>query len=466
MKKQRKLIPYFFKMLLLGFIVLLITQIIPFFITDSLFKHKYGSSAIIEIFMALMVLIVVLRYGNSYIFTQKKERLRDTLFIGFPLLLIAFINLIANIGNIGNAPLGNTINLFILCFSIGVAEEFLCRGWIQNEFIERFGKTRKGVILSILCASIIFGVMHFTNLLSGQPLFETSLQVLQAISSGFLFGAIYFRTRNIWSSICLHGFYDFAIMLGEVSLYKDCTTMADPSSTVRIYGYITSLVIVAVYILSAVYILRREKTNQFIEKNSEEVTDNEKRKYEILKWITIGIACILLIPVDISESENYRICYHYEELKVKGIKYELHFPHYNTYTLEGLFDGLEYKVTYTINDKDELVMTDNSSGNIQVIVKNTSAFAVIANDTNYVLLVKTSKSDDSLLFLNESYENFYNLDYLNEYSSHLEEVNVPDFIDMGYITINDDEEKIAFVRNELDQIFVVKEKDKVEILVE
>ena len=44
-----------------------------------------------------------------------------------------------------------------------------------------------------------------------QTLFETIMQVLQTTSVGILLGAIYFRTKNIWSVVALHGFYDFAI---------------------------------------------------------------------------------------------------------------------------------------------------------------------------------------------------------------------------------------------------------------
>ena len=41
------------------------------------------------------------------------------------------------------------VNLLIGCFLVGVAEEFLCRGWLFNEFLERFGETKKGVWFSI-----------------------------------------------------------------------------------------------------------------------------------------------------------------------------------------------------------------------------------------------------------------------------------------------------------------------------
>ena len=49
----------------------------------------------------------------------------------------------------------------------------------------------------IFFSGLIFGGMHITNVLYGQTLFDTLIQIAQATSVGVLLGAIYYRTKNI-----------------------------------------------------------------------------------------------------------------------------------------------------------------------------------------------------------------------------------------------------------------------------
>ena len=63
--------------------------------------------------------------------------------------------------------------------------------------------------------------MHITNLFATpQGFVDTLMQILQALASGFLFGSIYYRTKNIWTLAFLHGFFDFSLMLAEVNTLK------------------------------------------------------------------------------------------------------------------------------------------------------------------------------------------------------------------------------------------------------
>ena len=257
MKKNKNIIFFFIEMLFVAFTVLLITDVIPVLLTGSLFKNKYGYEFIAELLMLYIIVIVLFLYRNSYVFTQKKEKFIKGVKSGGALLIIGLIIFVQNLSRIPYIGVGTLINLFLYCIAIGMAEEFLCRGWIQNEFIERFGKDKKGVYESIILSAFIFGVMHFTNLLVGQTALETFLQVIQATSSGFLFGAIYYKTGNIWSTVFLHSFYDFAIMLGEAEYARECTTLANPSLALTLYGYFSSLLIIALYTLSGIKLLNK-----------------------------------------------------------------------------------------------------------------------------------------------------------------------------------------------------------------
>ena len=193
-KRKTHIFTFFIKMCLLFIIVQFFSNILPSFLAISVQSEKYGFEFIIECFLALFILIVLLLSKNHYIFTEKRENFLKSLILGVPILIFSIFYLIFNAMTITDFNLFHLINIILYCFSIGVAEEFMCRGWLQNEFIERYSKNRKQVILSILLSSLVFGLMHLSNVLSGQTLFETIIQIIQATAAGFLFGSIYYRT--------------------------------------------------------------------------------------------------------------------------------------------------------------------------------------------------------------------------------------------------------------------------------
>ena len=460
MNKKSSLLLFFIKMALVGTIILFISTLIPNIITGSLLTSKYGYEAIVELIMALIVLVVILRYGNGYIFTEKGEKFRKCIFIGGPMFVVALISFISNLPIAMEAPLGNIVNVFILCFAIGLFEELLCRGWIQNEFIERYGDSRKGVIISILCASLIFGAFHFTNLFGGQPLLETTLQVLQATSSGFLLGAIFFRTKNIWSTIFLHGFYDLAIYLGEVNLYKDCTTMANPGMEVMFYQYAISLLIIAIYFLTGFFILRKEKTDHLIEQQYKEPTVKEKRNNNIIKLAIIALSLILFLPAPI-DVEDTEVCYTYGEVNYKEA-YELHYSHYDKYEIDKTIDGKKYELYFHINEDNNLVLDNKIINNTIVLAEDIYSFEIIENEDYFILVIDDG---EDILYIKDNYVSFDNTNnYLLDYKNKIEKLDLPFVMEIGYITVDKVEDKKPIVKTDLNDIFVIEAKDNIKVI--
>ena len=241
-KEKRNIYFYFITMIVVFIAVNILCQILPNLIAMNINYSKYGSELLFEILFAFIILIVMLLFKNSYVFTEKKMKFKDSVLLGLPMLILIGINLYGSISSLESFNSSNFFNLLLLCIFIGISEEFLCRGWLQNEFIERFGDTKKHIILSIVFSSLIFGLMHISNLLTGQSLFQTITQILQATSIGILFGSIYYRSKNIWSVIFLHGLYDFSIMLSDINLVKDCT-YGTPSTSIALYSTFASILI-------------------------------------------------------------------------------------------------------------------------------------------------------------------------------------------------------------------------------
>ena len=450
---------FFIKMLLLAFLVLLITDVIPVLLTSSLFKNKYGYEVIAEVIMILIIVIILILHKNSYVFTQPKEVFYKSIKNGGVLLVIALILLLQNISTLENVNIGTIINLLLYCTAIGAAEELLCRGWIQNEFIERFGGTRKKVIESIIFSSFIFGVMHFANILAGQTLLETILQVLQATSSGFLFGAIYYKTGNIWSTIFLHSFYDFAIMLGEASNYRDCTTLANPSLALTIYGYLSSLVIIGLYTLSGIKLLHKDIVEKRI---NNELFDGKKSSRKINIAIII-LFILLLIPIYPSTDEEYTVCYKYDDYKIED-EYEIRYA--NKYNFELTDKENKVKDILYINDYYALSISSQSSTSV-VLIENVNDFIVVDNNDKYIVLIEQNDLISNKLYYLEINKNKLSNDikYFNNLKKDIVELMAPDFVEMGYIYLIDDNTSYPIIKNSLNDLFIIRDKDNINKIV-
>ena len=208
-------------------------------LTTTIIKYPQGSLVVGEAVLAALVLIVMLLFKNSYVFTQKREKYTKGFFYGtFYLIGIVLFTLMFGViggGLFVGLPL---INLIVGCFLIGVAEEFLCRGWLLNEFLERFGDTKKGIWYSIIISGIIFGLIHLGNIYTmGQSVPTTILQAMSAAATGIFLGLIYYKTKNIWTVVTLHGLWDFSLFLNNISpIYETAETASSISVIGIIFG--------------------------------------------------------------------------------------------------------------------------------------------------------------------------------------------------------------------------------------
>ena len=118
-------------------------------------------------------------------------------------------------------PLEEFTNYFgilylIFTFSIGIFEEILFRGLIQNVLINVFKTEKNGEFLGLFITSILFGSMHFINLHTDlSNLSNTIIQVFAATCIGSLYGALLLRTRNIYPILFFHGLIDFSSLSQE-----------------------------------------------------------------------------------------------------------------------------------------------------------------------------------------------------------------------------------------------------------
>lgn len=98
-------------------------------------------------------------------------------------------------------------------FFVGLFEESWCRGVILCGLLARMGRTRKGMLTALLISSFIFGFVHVADSLFEPMTPAIAVQMLAKTfdtgSMGFLIGAVYLATRNIWAAALLHGLGDY-----------------------------------------------------------------------------------------------------------------------------------------------------------------------------------------------------------------------------------------------------------------
>lgn len=487
LKKQNKktnIFVYFIKMCCLFLLVNFFISLFPSFLTDLVTHVKYGQEFIVECFCALFILIVMLLSKNRYVFTEKREKFFKSLILAIPLLIISILNLITRIVEIDNFDVFSMTNILLLCFSIGVTEEFLCRGWLQNEFIERYSENRKQVILSIFLSSLIFGFFHLGNLLAGQTLFETILQVIQTIGLGFFLGSIYYRTKNIWTVIFLHAFYDFSVMISEVGVLKSCTYSANPSTEITFYLTISSIILVVIYFISSAILLRKSKFEDSKKFDEKELKKDEKVK-NILIAMLVLLFMVTFIPYNIKGWDEYETCYKFNEYKIdyeKWLNTESHFPKYEDYTIKYLKENktdnfieeesiTNQEIELKIYLDNYLLTIENVNTKRKVILdyEYINDFEVLENYDKYIIVIHDINDDgDSVIYYSDfiSKENLTNSDnYLNEIKKSFTKYDVPNLKQIGYLTSRNDSYKYPyFITDNNNDKMIIKQDKKLYLL--
>jgi hypothetical protein len=91
----------------------------------------------------------------------------------------------------------------------GFIEEALFRGVVLRAFLPR------RVLKAALLSAVVFSLAHLPNLLAGQSIGATTLQLMRAFLVGFAFVAPLAYTHNIWPLVFLHALGNFSSFLAS-----------------------------------------------------------------------------------------------------------------------------------------------------------------------------------------------------------------------------------------------------------
>lgn len=177
-----------------------IMLIIIYILLNSYCMQNYGiedyrSTIINTLFsIALIVLMIILK-RTSYYGLIKVTKLKGYLYF-IPLLLIVSVNLWNGV-NINNSI--NEIIFYVLTMiNVGFIEEIIFRGFLFKMM------EKDNIKRAIIVSAITFGIGHIVNLLNGADLIPTLMQICYAISIGYLFVIIFYKSKSLIPCIITH----------------------------------------------------------------------------------------------------------------------------------------------------------------------------------------------------------------------------------------------------------------------
>ncbi len=453
---------------------------------DGIYDYTYyGKQFVHEVFWLICLLPVLLMFGNKYVFTQKRTPFFKSLTYAWPIVIYICFNLLRSTKEIGTVsnPL-EILAIALLCVFIGIFEELLCRGWLMNEFIERFGDTRKNILFSIIISSLVFGLIHFGNIAVGQSLLLTLSQVLGAALIGLALGAIYYKTKNIWTVAFLHGFWDFAVFFGEVNVGVECVSPsvgADSISTIMaafmlIQAVFTSLPCIG----NALLLLGKDDLNEGLErKNQEKITREDRSNiYSFRKTLSIVIILFLIAYGFIVNSVTKVDSICPEFINSNDTEYSVTHVTKDSYKVAlypsgwvmncpmQFIDGEptnclpSSSVIYELTlNEDHKVEVKNNDSSIVLDYDYVDQLAVFDNDDYYSVIILTVNDDgDGVAYYSDhlKYENSGNgVENLNNFKASFKQIVLPSIKWVGYFEKFDDTYKYPLFVSEINKYYTL-----------
>ena len=86
---------------------------------------------------------------------------------------------------------------------VGCVEELIFRGFLFSALIPG-----NGIVKSVIISSLTFGLGHIINLFNGQTNLETIVQIIFAVSWGFVFTMVFHKSGSLLPCILSHSLID------------------------------------------------------------------------------------------------------------------------------------------------------------------------------------------------------------------------------------------------------------------
>lgn len=167
-------------------------------LSNMVIKIPNSINALVEIVFPLTIIIILKKKKllSYYGINDLKLLNYKNLLFCIPMILIPLVNL--RFGIHINYSWGQLILISISMLGVGFSEEILFRSFLMKAVMNKSTKA------AILFPSILFGVIHLTNLFGGADIIATILQAIYAVSFSLMCSLFYYKTNNIIPCMICH----------------------------------------------------------------------------------------------------------------------------------------------------------------------------------------------------------------------------------------------------------------------
>ena len=152
-----------------------------------------------------------------------------------PLALIGFASIYFGVTLKYSIP--ETIFYIVSMLCVGFLEEIIFRGFLF------LGMAQKNVKAAIIVSSVTFGIGHIVNLLNGQDLLETLLQMAFAVAVGFALVTLFYKGKSLLPCIAFHG------------INNAVSAISDEDASLRVFGSVEKELWITVSIAIAIAVI-------------------------------------------------------------------------------------------------------------------------------------------------------------------------------------------------------------------
>lgn len=258
---MKRIIGSFICVILSLYISSKISAVIRPFIEDT-----YLQGCLSELVLTVLAIVLLAAFKRLDVLKFKFKGFATGLKVGAVLVVDILLLIIVYLA-VGDVNGNRSVNASVMqvfffiteMLLVGVAEEALYRGLIQNEVMDYIGSNSVGQIrIVIVIAGILFGMSHLLNAINPSVGFGSALvQAIVAVPIGILFGTIYYRSKkNLWVGILLHALIDGAsfVLIGTLSGVSQAEAIGSFTAV--------NLVPFFIYFVVDCWVLRRKKLEE------------------------------------------------------------------------------------------------------------------------------------------------------------------------------------------------------------
>lgn len=226
-----------------------------------------------ELIVLAVALILISLTGQMHTLRWSGKGFAKSLVSGLIFFALAVLGCIVFVDEgiaqgVAYKPLPEIIAFVAFVLTVGLAEEFLCRGIIADSILERYGTSKSGVIVSVVLSACLFGMSHIVNVFYGQSLEETIIQMIATSMMGTLLSAIYIKHKSVYGVAFLHALLNFMAMFMEG--FWAGNTLQYVQQEINFWASLKqSLISQSVFIFAAIVVLRPSTLRKIIKEQGE-----------------------------------------------------------------------------------------------------------------------------------------------------------------------------------------------------